>query len=109
MIHNRIRLFCLTALALGAAYAASPYEVTLLTNVTANGTQLKAGSYQLEIQEGKAVFKQGGKVIAIPATLIKSEASFPSTIFLSQRSKLMEIDLGGTQDRVVFAETAAKK
>jgi len=105
MIRFTSRMICLATLALGIASAA--YDVTLYDNVTANGTQLKAGTYQVEMQGNMAVFKSGEKTIAIPATLAKSDSTYTSTVFISQRSKLIEIDLGGTQDKIVFA-TATK-
>jgi hypothetical protein len=79
------QLFCLATLALGVAYGAASYEVTLSDNVTAGGTKLKA--------------------VEIPATSGKSEQPFSSTVLVMQYSQLKEIDLGGTQDKIVFAET----
>lgn len=97
-------LFCLSTLALGIASAAAQYDVTLLDKFTVGGTELKAGDYKVEMQGTKAVFTMGKKTVMIPATLGKSEQPFVSTVFVSQRSKLKEIDLGGTQDKIVFAE-----
>jgi hypothetical protein len=101
MIRFTSRMICLATFALGIASAA--YDVTLYDNVTANGTQLKAGNYQVEMQGDKAVFKIGDKTISIPATLSKSDSTYSSTVFVSQRSKLIEIDLGGTSDKIIFA------
>jgi hypothetical protein len=100
------QLFCLATLALGIAYA-SPYDVTLLDNLSVGSTQLKAGDYTIEMRGDKAVFKSGKKTIEILATLEKSDQMFASTIFVSMHSKLQEIDLGGTQDRIVFSVAAA--
>ncbi len=99
------QLFCLATLALGVAYGAASYEVTLSDNVTAGGTKLKAGDYTVEMQGAKAVFKIGKKTVEIPATSGKSEQPFSSTVLVMQYSQLKEIDLGGTQDKIVFAET----
>jgi hypothetical protein len=96
------RLFCLSTLALGIASAATPYDVTLLDTVSVGKTELKAGDYKVEILGDKAVFTSGKKTVSIPATLSKSDQPFASTVFISQHSKLKEIDLGGTQDKIVF-------
>lgn len=97
------RLFCLSTLALGIASAAAPYDITLLDSFSVGKAELKAGDYKLEMQGDKAVFTIGKKSVAVPATLGKSDQPFVSTVFVSQRSKLKEIDLGGTQDKIVFA------
>ena len=99
------QLFCLATLALGIAHAAASYDVTLSDNVTVGGTKLKAGDYTVEMQGAKAVFKIGKKTVEIPATSGKSEQPFSSTVVVMQYSQLKEIDLGGTQDKIVFAET----
>jgi hypothetical protein len=100
------RLVCFSLLALGIASAADPYKVTVLDAVSVGKTELKPGDYKLEMQGDKAVFTIGKKTVAVPATLSKSEQPFASTVFISQHAKLKEIDLGGTQDKIVFmAET----
>jgi hypothetical protein len=96
------QLICLSTLALGIASAASPYEVTLLDTFSVGKTELKAGDYKVEMQGDKAAFTTGKKTVLVPATLGKSDQTFASTVFVSQRSKLKEIDLGGTQDKIVF-------
>jgi hypothetical protein len=103
------RLFCISTLvtlamaALGIAFAATPYELTLLDTFSVGKAELKAGDYKVEMQGDKAVFTTGKKTVSIPATLGKSDQPFASTVFVSQKSKLKEIDLGGTQDRILFA------
>lgn len=106
MIKFTTQLFCLATLALGTACAESPYDVTLYDNVSVNGTQLKAGDYQVEMQGDKAVFKSGSKTVQIVAKLLKSDQTYPSTVFVSQHSKLVEIDFGGTQNKMVFGADA---
>jgi len=100
------QLFCLATLALGIANAA-PCDVTLLDNLSVGGTQLKAGDYTVEMRGDKAVFKSGKKIIELQATLEKNDQMFTSTILVSQHSKLQEIDLGGTQDRIIFSAAAS--
>ena len=96
-------VFCLATLALGIANAGAPYDITLLDSFSVGKAELKPGDYKLEMQGDKAVFTSGKKTVSIPATLGKSDQPFASTVFVSQRSKLKEIDLGGTQDKILFA------
>ena len=102
------RLVCFSLLALGIATAGDPYKVTVLDPVTVGKTELKPGDYKVVMQGDKAVFTIGKKTVAVPATLSKSEQPFASTVFISQRSRLKEIDLGGTQDKIVFSTEASK-
>jgi len=97
------KLICLSALALSMAMAADQYDVTLLDPVSVGKTELKAGAYKVEMQGEKAVFTSGKKTVAIPATLGRSDQLYAATVFVSQHSKLREIDLGGTQDKIVFS------
>ena len=96
------QLFCLATLALGTAYA-EPFDVRLLDNLTVGKTQLKAGEYTVEMKGDKAVFKSGKKTVEVQATLGKNDEMFVSTVVLSLRSQLQEIDLIGTQDRIIFS------
>jgi hypothetical protein len=107
MIKFTTQLFCLATLALGIANAA-PYDVTLLENVSVGSTQLKAGDYTIEMKGDMAVFKTGKKTIEIRATLGKNDQPFASTILVSAHSKLQEIDLAGTQDRIIFNAAASR-
>ena len=96
-------LFSLATLALGVASAASSYSVKLTGPLSVGAVQLKAGDYTVEMQGDKAVFKSGKKVVEVPATLGTSDAKFKSTSLLSADSKLQEIDLGGTNSKIVFS------
>ncbi len=93
----------LATLALGVASAASSYSVKLYDPMWIGSTQLKAGEYKVEMQGDKAVFKIGKSVVEVPATLGKSDRKYGSTSFLSENSKLLEIDLGGTTSKIVFS------
>jgi hypothetical protein len=101
------QLFCLATLALGIANAA-PYDLTLIENVSVGKTLLKAGDYTVEMKGDKAVFTCNKKTIEIPATLGKNDQPFASTILVSQHAQLQEIDLAGTQDKIIFSAAAAR-
>ena len=96
-------LFCLASLAAGIASAQDPYNVMLNDTFSVGKAELKAGDYKVEIQGDKAVFTSGKKTVTVPATLAKTEQTFDSTVVISQKTQLREIDLGGTQEKIVFA------
>jgi len=96
----------LAALALGVASAASSYTLRLTNSLSIGGTQLKAGDYKVEMQGDKAVFKSGKTMVEVPATLGKSDQKFNFTSFIAQDSKLIEIDLGGTSEKILFGSGA---
>ena len=95
-----------TALALGFASAASSHSVDLKRSVTIGSTELQAGSYRVEIQGDKAVFKSGKDVVEVPATLGKNEKKYSTTGIVTNGAKLIEIDLGGTTDKILFGGEA---
>jgi hypothetical protein len=95
--------FGLTTLALGVASAASSHNVDLKQSVTIGGTQLQAGQYKVEVQGDKATFKMGKNVVEVPATLGKSDQKYGTTGIVTDGGKLVEIDLGGTTDKILFS------
>jgi hypothetical protein len=96
-------VFALTVLALSAASAASVYSVKLYDPVSIGATQLKAGEYTVEMKGDKAVFKSGKTMVEVPATLGATEKKNDATTLLTSESKLREIDLGGTKEKIVFS------
>lgn len=96
-------IFVFAALALGAANAASGHSVDLKKPVTVGTAQLQPGSYKVEMQGDKAVFKSGKNVVEVPATLGKSDRKFGTNGIVTIGSQLVEIDLGGTSDKIVFS------
>ena len=99
--------FGIAALALGSASAASSYSLNLHDPVWIGGTQLKKGEYKVEMQADKAVFKLGKSVVEVPATMAKNDRKFPSTSFVSEGGKVVEIDFGGTMDKFLFGAAPA--
>jgi len=100
--------FGLTALALGVASAASSHNVDLKQPVTVGSTQLQAGQYKVEVEGDKATFKMGKNVVEVPATLGKSEQKYGITGIVTDGGKLVEIDLGGTTDKILFSSKAGE-
>jgi hypothetical protein len=99
-----IKVISLATLALGIASAASSYSVKFTDSVWIGGTQLKPGDYKVEMQGDKAVFKSGKNVaVEVPATLEQSDKRYDYTSFLSQDSKVSEIDVGRTNMKILLA------
>jgi hypothetical protein len=102
--------FTLATLALAVASAASVYTIKLSDSVWIGATQLKAGEYTIEMKGDKAIFKSGKTMVEVPATLSATDQKNDFTKLLTSESKLREIDLGGTKEKIVFSpevQTAA--
>jgi len=98
----------LATLTLSAAFAASShYGLTLSSPQWVGDKQLKAGDYKVEFAGDKAVFKAGKTVVEVPATLQKSDQKYAHTSYESLDSKMKEIDLGGTNTKIVFGSAPA--
>jgi hypothetical protein len=98
----------LAALAVGVASAASSHSIDLKKTVMIGSTQLQPGSYRVEMQGDKAVFKSGKNVVEVPATLGKSDQKFSTNGIVTSGSRLVEIDLGGTSEKIVFSPAAGE-
>lgn len=104
-------LFATLLFALGAAYAASSYRVTLYRPTVVNGTELKAGDCKVELHDNKIVLKQG-KVTAESAVKVESSAQkFPATSVGyagdGAGNELQELRLGGTTTKVILDTSVA--
>jgi hypothetical protein len=100
--------FGLTAFALGLASAASSHSFDLKKSVTIGSTQLQPGPYRVEMQGDKAVFKTGKSVVEVPATLGKSDQKYGTTGIVTNGPQLVEIDLGGTTEKILFSPKAGE-
>ena len=98
----------LGVVALGVVSAASSHNIDLKKPVTVGTTQLEAGSYKVELQGDKAVFKSGKNVVEVPATLGKSDQKFGTIGIVTSGKQLIEIDLGGTSEKIVFSTPAGE-
>jgi hypothetical protein len=103
----KIFLFGFASLALAVASAAATYHVTFYQPVTINGSELKAGDYQLELKDKTAVIKQGKISAEAPVTIEKQEQKFGRTTVRLKGMQVEDIRLGGTNTRVVFDSSSA--
>ena len=96
--------------ALGVASAASGYHVTLTSPMWAGTTELKPGEYQVEVGNGKAVFKNKKNTVEVPAKMETANSKFQTTALNSANSggkeKLEAIEIGGTTTRIVIGSSA---
>jgi hypothetical protein len=94
----------------GAGLAsATTYNIKLLENTNVHGTQLKAGEYKLDVDNGKAVFHRGKTTAEAPAKLATNDRKYKDTKFVYDNGSngqltLREIDLGGSNVRVVLED-----
>ena len=92
------------ALAMGIASAASDYKLELAQKTQVGGTELKAGTYRVEVQGDKAVIKSGKDVVAqAPAKVENGSQKYSYTSVSTNASKLESISIGGTTMKIVLA------
>ncbi len=101
-------LFVFAILALAVA-SAKTYTVTLFQPSMLGTTELKAGDYQLNLneQDTKITLKSGKQVVESPVKIENADSKFGSTTVryanTDGKMKVQEIRLGGTNIRLVFA------
>jgi hypothetical protein len=100
MFNNLLLGFATVALAV--ASAATSYRVTFFQPVVVNGAQLKAGDYRVEIQDNKAIIKQGKMVTEAPVKVENNSQKFSQDTVRLNGNELQEIRIGGTTMRLVF-------
>jgi hypothetical protein len=100
MVKNVLLGFVTAALAV--ASAAGSYKVTFYQPVTINGTELKAGDYKLELNNGMAVIKQGKTMTEAPVKVETENQKFSRSSVRINGTQVEEIRLGGTSMRLVF-------
>jgi len=97
------------AFAAAGIAGATTYNIKLLETTNVHGTQLKAGEYRLDVDNGKAVFRKGKTAAEAPAKLATGEGKYKTTRFIYDNNTngqltLREIDLGGSNVRVVLED-----
>jgi hypothetical protein len=99
--------------ALGVAMAASGHKVTVYDPVWVGATELKPGDYQVQVENGKAVFKNNKNSVEVPAKMETAKAKYPFTALntdtSSGKAKLSEIQIGGTNMRIVIEPSSGSE
>jgi hypothetical protein len=100
-------LLCLATAGMMLASAKS-YSLDLFQPAMAGNTELKAGQYQVELVDQKAVISRGKLHVENAVTVGTADKKFPTTTVVlgesNGKSKIQEIHLGGTNTKLVFAE-----
>ena len=99
--------FALAAFAVASLSAASHYSLQLDSAQWAGDKELKPGTYSVQVVGEKAVFSSGKTVVEVPATVQTNDKKYAHTSFAARDSKITEIDLGGTNTKLVFGAAAA--
>ena len=101
-------LFLLGALATANA---KTYSVNLLSPMVVAGTELKAGTYQIDVMDSSIVIKGGKTPITVPATLEKADTKYSTTSVRYDVSdgkrEIKQIKLGNTNLKVVLGGGAS--
>ena len=102
MILKRL-MFGLGTVALAVASAAGSNRVDLTQPAWVGDTQLKPGSYKVDVEGGTAVFTSGKTVVKAPVTVEKADHTVSMTeVETTKGSKITEIRLAGTSTRLIF-------
>ena len=86
------------------------YTVTLLEPASVGSTQLKAGSYKVDVEDQMAVIHNGKVKSEVPVKAEEAPAKYNQTtvvVTLENGSQhLREIHLGGTRTKLVLTDNA---
>jgi hypothetical protein len=97
------KLLVFSVLALGVASAES-YRVNLSRPSVVKGNELKAGDYKLDVEQGKATFKDGNRSVESAVRVENADKKYDRTTVRYDGRTIAEIRLGGTNTKLVFAE-----
>jgi len=105
-------LLMFAVLAALASAAENVYRFTLQEPASLNGTQLRPGDYKIQVRGDKAILKFGKTVVGeVPAKLETAEHKFHVTTVdldgINSNPRIKQIQIDGTNVRIVFAGTIA--
>lgn len=103
-------MFAVPAMALamaGIAFAGSYFTIADAANLA--GKKLKAGQYEVSLKKDQAVITNpDGKTFKVPVKVEQADKKFPNTFAITKAGNggvdLVEIDLGGTTNRLLFGQ-----
>ena len=100
-------VLCLVTAGLMLASAKS-YSLDLFHAATVGNTELKAGEYQVQVIDQKAVITQGKLRVESPVTVGTADTKYQRTSVIvldnNGKQRIQEIHLGGTTTKLVFAD-----
>jgi hypothetical protein len=108
MVRNLVVAFVLFTVAL--AWAASSYNVNLSKPAIVNGSEIKAGTYKLELDGNKAMLEHGKTRVEADVSVENGAEKFPGTSVCclgdDGKYRLQEIRIGGTTSKVTFKDAS---
>jgi hypothetical protein len=94
------------ALALSMAASAKSYTLDVFVPMVLSGTELKPGTYTLDLNDKKIVVKKGKLAVEANVNVDSVEAQIPSTRIRCEdvggKYQVKEIQLGGTSMKLVI-------
>jgi hypothetical protein len=97
---------CLGTVAMAWASAAKPYEVVLNNPAQVSGTELKAGTYKVDVAGDKAMIRGDKQNVECSIKVEEGDQKFSATTvrysMVAGKYRVDEIRLGGTKMKLVF-------
>ena len=85
---------------------AKTFSLTLFENSTVGGTQLKPGTYKLEVTDQKVIIRNDKQTGEAPIKIENGDNKYSSTTVRYRnddgKNNIQEIRLGGTKMKIVF-------
>ena len=103
MLKKLVLSFAIAALAVASA---ETYSLTLYQPSVLKGTELKAGSYKIDVNGAKATLSSGKKSVEVPVAVetMATKSAATTVRFSNEGGKysIAEIRLAGTTTKLVF-------
>jgi len=97
---------CLGTVAMAWASAAKPYEVVLSNPAQVSGTELKAGTYKVDVAGDRVTIHDLKQKVECSVKVEESDQKYSATTvrygMVDGKYRVNEIRLGGTNMRLVF-------
>jgi len=97
---------CLGTVAMAWASAAKPYEVILSNPAQVSGTELKPGTYKLDVAGDKVMIRGAKQSVECSVKVEENEQKYSATTvrynLVDGKYRVNEIHLGGTNMKLVF-------
>jgi hypothetical protein len=97
---------CLGTVAMAWASASKSYDVRLDNSAQVSGTDLKAGTYSIEVAGDKAMIHSGKVAVEASVTVQEGDKKFSTTTvrysLVDGKYRIKEIHLAGTRTMLVF-------
>jgi len=97
---------CLGTAAMAWASASKSYDVALNNPAQISGTDLKAGTYSIEVAGDKAMIHSGKVAVEASVTVREGDKKFSATTvrysLVDGKYRIKEIQLAGTKTMLVF-------